>query len=597
MTLDESPSRQPAPDESLSRQPTLVTDCTTSSPSDRKPVGIGKQDYKRTFPCTEFFVLLGSVACLCASIAVVVPRVAWRLGFDNQIVLIGFFLAIMNLCLNKLTPTTLALIEARSRWCSSILQNYDAILRNTLWTTDIGLWWQMPRIAMFGFLLLPLGLSVGYKRFTGGTSTISRSNTFHGRYGLAAPPLGDYTTMKNSVYYTISANVPFLSASSDDSTLSPNITTAYGYNTLLLDSTSAALLDMPLPDYVVSIQQSLQGSDYWKVSAVVNATVARYNASIETYRQKNDPFFNSTLNASTSAGDAGFTTFCSFDAFALGWLPSIPTITDGSYVLVGYYYWEPLFWDVYIFNASDPQFIAFQETALMFNIRRERCAGTWQINRTAVVLLEGSCSGILTNQGPVSSEIPFFLDALPVLNYALLPYAGHRNGSSWRMPAFATGVATSYWARWLYMLPNLELADPWDSELNYPATEEHIEATKATLDAKWGLYVIFAVQPTLALLMFLFILLSYGTPIGGGFGMVAIMSAIDKGSLDLLSGAALSGELGRPVKLDISVENETPDPEKQPPEPGRIRYTIIDPTSKDTRQKGTGRLQRKRDYK
>jgi hypothetical protein len=537
------------------------------APSMKMEKSLGKPTCKPTFEKVDFGVVLISFISLMLAIVTVTPHLslAWSLGFEGQIIIIGFLLSVMNLGLKKLTPTLLLLIE--TRWGPGRLQNYDAILTNTLLASNTSFFW---RYIILFFLFLPLVLSVGYKRFTGGTSSAVISNPFSGRYGLAAPPLGNYITMNNSIYYTIDANVPFLAASSDDSVSAPSIPTAYGYNTLLLDNTSAALLDMPLPDYVWSIQQSLSGSNYWTVSATVNATVSRSNSSIEAFRNSDGPFFNETI-----AGTI-FSTFGDFNNWALGWLPAGSDAVYGSSVIVGHYYWQPDFGDAYINDPSNPQFIQFQTTAFMFNTRRERCAGTWQINRTAIVLLDGSCSGIQTNQTKTSTEVPFPLDALPVLNHALQPYSGgERNSSSWRVPAFLTSVATSYWARWLFMFPGATQEGLWDSELNYPATDEYIVSTATTLDATWLLFVLLAAQPFLTLFMFLASRMLYSTPIGNGFGLVAILSGIERTSLDILAGAGLSGTLETPVKLEISIDNEIDGLLKDgAAAEGKVKYTI-----------------------
>jgi hypothetical protein len=94
------------------------------------------------------------------------------------------------------------------------------------------------------------------------------------------------------------------------------------------------------------------------------------------------------------------------------------------------------------------------------------------------------------------------------------------------------------------------------SEINYPATDEVIIATTATLDASWLLYLLLAIQPVLTALMFILAAIFYAAPIGKGFGITAVLSGVNKDSLDLLSGAAFSGELERPVRLDISVAND-----------------------------------------
>ena len=53
--------------------------------------------------------------------------------------------------------------------------------------------------------------------------------------------------------------------------------------------------------------------------------------------------------------------------------------------------------------------------------------------------------------------------------------------------------------------------------------------------------------------MFLMSILLYSTPLSKNFGLVAVLSGIDKESLGSIPGAGLSGELEGPIKLRISV--------------------------------------------
>ena len=216
-------------------------------------IRLGKPQGKSFWDNIDICVVLASFLCLVASICVVTPRLtlSWQLHFEGQIIVIGFLLSLMNLSLRRIAPTLFLISELR--WGGSSLQNYDAILRNSISLSETGYFW---RITILLFILLPLGLSVGYKRFTGGSSSAVISSKFPGRYGLAVPPLGDFTTMNNSVYYAIDANVPFIAASSNNSVppLFESLPIAYGYNTLVLDNGSAALLDMPLPDYSVTTE-------------------------------------------------------------------------------------------------------------------------------------------------------------------------------------------------------------------------------------------------------------------------------------------------------------------------------------------------------
>ena len=69
--------------------------------------------------------------------------------------------------------------------------------------------------------------------------------------------------------------------------------------------------------------------------------------------------------------------------------------------------------------------------------------------------------------------------------------------------------------------------------------------------------------------MFVFAIDFSDNPINKGFGLVTILSGIDKASLDALN-AALSGELNRPVSLSVAVIRVIGGDKSR----GRIRYSI-----------------------
>jgi len=100
-----------------------------------------------------------SFACLGIAVAVLQRNraVSWRLGFNDQIIVIGFLLSTVQFVTRKIASTAFLILE--SRWGSSSLQNYDAILRNGIFLSHTGLGWRII-IALFTFL--PLALSVGY---------------------------------------------------------------------------------------------------------------------------------------------------------------------------------------------------------------------------------------------------------------------------------------------------------------------------------------------------------------------------------------------------------------------------------------------------
>jgi hypothetical protein len=297
------------------------------------------------------------------------------------------------------------------------------------------------------------------------------------------------------------------------------------------------LLDLPLSDYMSSIQAGLKGND---TSRTANATVTRYNTSFDSFRD-NQTFGREIFGASD------VTAFEDFDQnFNIGYLPGVLTQGDGHSCILCHFRGN-ISWVGSITDLSSPEGVSFQSAARMFNTRCERCSGVWSINSTAVALANGSCDGTRTSETllSISNYTPFPIGTLSVLVHSLLCYAEEHNKSSWLVPAFTTAVASAYWARFAQTLPTImEDNTVPQSEYNYPATNELIIATTATLDSTWLLYFLLAMQP-----MFILAATFYASPISKGFGIKAVLSGINKDSLDLLSEAALSGELEGPSGL------------------------------------------------
>ena len=188
----------------------------------------------------------------------------------------------------------------------------------------------------------------------------------------------------------------------------------------------------------------------------------------------------------------------------------------------------------------------------MFNIRRERWSGTWQVNRTAINLMGGMCTGELTDQFILSDRNvrPFWYEALPVWSTTLLTTFTINSEdllSAWLIPTFTAGIGGGNWAR--IAEQRFDVMAYWGArvtnELLYPPSDETITATTATLKVTCPLYLLLAVQPLLALAMLIIFAVLYTTPIAKGFGLVSVLSGVDKESLSLISGAGLSGESGR----------------------------------------------------
>ena len=563
-----------------------------SSPEEKPPAKpLGKPCPKKILDLVDLCTVLLSLGLLAAGVCVITPKlsIAWRLGFDHQIIVIGLLLSAMNLCLKRIAPSLFLAIEYRL--LDSRLQNYDAILRNTIWLSMTSFYW---RFVIIILLCLPIGLGAAYKRFTGGQSSSTIITDFPRNYSITPPPLQFYSRMNNSVYFMIDAIAPFMLAAGNDSvspnsTDSPNSTVSlpapYGYNVLLLDDSTAAALDMPTPDYVQSIQQNLTKNEMWTLSASVGGTVAMHNTLTNSTRN-NDSYWQDIYDWSwRDVGDGGLTTFNTFDnGYDIGFVSGQPNFITGAYCFLGTYLPPVNSTSTnrvnFTTNATTAESLAFRQTALMFNVRRIQCNGVWRINSTSIELIGGNCTGDPIDQSillPTNTTqvAPYPLDALPVLTHILDIYTGDGLKSPWLLPAYATSVAVTYWARLAFLIPFGGIG-VGDETVNYPATMEKIVSTRSTLDATRPLYVVLAFQPVLTLLFFLFAMVFHSSPFSKGFGMVAVLSGIRSKNLGILGGAALSGKTKKPITLSIEVENvmdqvASPDGSSKQ----RIRYSVL----------------------
>ena len=70
-----------------------------------------------------------------------------------------------------------------------------------------------------------------------------------------------------------------------------------------------------------------------------------------------------------------------------------------------------------------------------------------------------------------------------------------------------------------------------------------------------ALYLVLAIQPILVLAAFVGRIVLYSTPVSNGFGLIPLLAGASRDSLDVLRGAAFSGELKRPVRIRISTKD------------------------------------------
>lgn len=505
----------------------------------------------------HLFALFSCLILFVISILAVQPTIgnrwsiSWRLEVTGQLILIGLLLALMSECTSYLASTLFLVIETRRK--KPTLQNYEAIIKKSIFLD--GMQWPW-RFSIAFLTLLPLALSVAYKQLLGGSSTIKIESQFPRHYGLVPLPMGTFNVLNNSIYYMINASVPYMTASIKTRS-TPQFPQVHGFNMILLNNATTVLLDLPSPDFLSSIQQEQKDGGSVTISADVEGTVARYNASTSSYRN-DDAFWTSAFNHSYNP--TGLSTIALYNGFEIGMINGLHSEYPGPYCLLGFLR-EKTYGLGYYNSPNDPAAREFRENAYKFEVQREKCWGKWRVTRNTVELVNGSCTGERTKQDVFNNSTPYYADTLPLLAQWLLQYSlPEKSRSPWLIPSLTTSVASMFWARMIYMNPT----DRWYPEMYYPPSNETIWSTRATLKAGWALYLTLSVHPAISTVMLFLICLWYKTPIGKDFGLISVLSGIDRADLDELHGATLSGTLMEEIHMGTVVENNPP----------RIRYTL-----------------------
>ena len=220
---------------------------------------IGKPCAKHVISTLDIAALVVVMIFFIAAVAAVwVSRWAVLLGQTNQLVVLGFALTVMGFCANR--QIILASLHLEGRYGRSTLQNFDALLRSTPYARNMSI---SPRMILLALQILPLGLSVAYKRFSGGQSSVSVALQ-DSDWGFVPPP--GWTTSGNGLALAVDAYAPFWQ--------DPGINRTYGYNLYVASNTTAAILDTPFPTLINHLQARLDLGEYMQISATVNATVS-----------------------------------------------------------------------------------------------------------------------------------------------------------------------------------------------------------------------------------------------------------------------------------------------------------------------------------
>ena len=161
------------------------------------------------------------------------------------------------MCLKTVAPDLFLQLEAR--FGPSHLQNYDAILRNRSFAAQTDVLW---RLGLLLLAALPLELSAAYKLFAGGSSSASIPTSLipQSSWGMYGHPGTQRFGLNRGMALMLNATTPFIEASTsdwnpvvtgvkyEDPIYNPGIMQTFGYNILVINESSTAVLGMPSPE-------------------------------------------------------------------------------------------------------------------------------------------------------------------------------------------------------------------------------------------------------------------------------------------------------------------------------------------------------------
>lgn len=528
-------------------------------------IGVSAKKPKLRFMDIAIFAI--SIGCCASAITVLrVTHLAWYLGYQNQLVVLGLTLSIMNACLSYWRTYFLTLLEAR--FGRSTLQNYDAILQNAIYGPQTDLYW---RVILLGFWILPIFLSVAYKLFTIGPVTRELRYPDVVEFGFY-PPLG-LEKVGHGIALMANLSLPFIQETTAADNYGadppePFRVGTFGLNTLLISHTAVAVLDLPRPHFVADVRQRLQQGETWQVEANVIATVTRQNTTIEQYRDLSKDtsvsFWKSRWHDMLEPKTVDL-----YNGFEISMGTDVMS-NDSTWLFLA-------FQKSHIGQTPDPDGdrAAFKALAKMFATWREPCTGKWNITRTTMQLVDGSCdlerdaTKLDQSYQEVFTNNELGLDNffVPTLSEFLGPFAIERNSSEWLMPTMTATVAAMMFSRIAALNPPDKPVSPLPHRHNPPRGDMIVTSTRLGLGQSNGLLLVLLIQPALLVLCMATTWLLYAVPVDRTLGLVSILAGVEGDSLRRLGGASLSAKLRSKIRLDIAIyEPDTAQPE--------IRYTV-----------------------
>jgi hypothetical protein len=500
---------------------------------------------KARIPAKDVYLLVVEAICVVVGLTTIFySQLAISLGQVNQLIVIGFVIAIMSMCLEGQALRTALMHTARRK--HSTIQDIDALMRKDAFASQVHFAY---RLLLFCLLGLPLLLSVAYKTFTGGEST---RVTHHGNgfFGFSSTPgkqrIGDGLSQLPDIY------VPFW--------IDPGLNRTYGFNMYIpSDNRTGVIVDSPYPTYLTNLQSSLSKGQTITLSATVNATVSEMVNPTDAER-KNDDYWSVMMDEfgrlPSQNGGVG-------NAYNAIWAGS--GNMNGNFSVMFFSAW----------NESSNE--TFTSEAIRVEQTRRMAHATWLVSDSNISLVETTLleNSILRNQSLIQIN---FLGLQELFSTFLGEYDWHNRAQAFDFPyPSPTGDNdTSRYFQPVNTVPALAVAMTWArmtsldtidrplgiqspllrSLTGYPKASGDILTitTFPTLKRHWLLVMVLLTNPLLSITCVLakaFVL--YTSPIGDGFSTVSLLAAAEASDLSSLRGASLTGRLDRGLRMDFNV--------------------------------------------
>ena len=533
----------------VTSQDTLADNAEHTKPttaSSRKPL----------FSLKDFYSSAGHLTSLAlASLTVFFQPLAIYLGQLNQLIVVGFLLAIMALILQGQVLRSLMIFHGKRS--STTLQNIDATLRQDILAPQASLWL---RAVLLALTALPLGLSASYKLFVGGSSN-KMLHLQDGLFGYTATPgnqrIGDGLTLLADSYR------PFW--------IDPALNRSYGFNLYIEDNSTAVIVDTPYPSYLTSLRSHLSNSESLTLTTLVNATVSRQTPITATQRISttywDDVFLLFGHDATTNGGNT--------NGANNALLAGIGSDIRSNFSIAYFSAW----------NTTRNE--TFESEALRIDNYRALYHATWNITNTNTTLVYASPAENATswsqstaNQSIIQND---WIGVQEMFSNFLGEYDWHNRAGAFEFPypdassvsndddttGCPSDLSSCKWALDVNTVPALSAAMIWaritslnggERPVRNPERVVHTMYTKGvgevvtvkripTLRRRGLFLVVLLVNPVLGLGCLVVKGWLRGSVVGDGFDVVSLLAAGREIGGDMFSGRAEYGNLERSVRV------------------------------------------------